>query len=394
MGTLWSWTILLGVSATGIRPVTIPKLALFWFLTVVFLLTLRSITRMWARRQSWYVQNAVIVGPPVETAAIARRLIRHPEYRINLLACIDTGSEFDADEVGEEISHMIGSVPMIRGEVDLAELMSCLDVHRVIFTPGAKETSDESEGLCELAELDVQIDLVPRWSDVVGRRLDFHELEGMPLLSVPRTIIRRSDVFRKRLFDIVASAVALVALAPVFLACWLAIKLNSPGPVLFRQRRVGRNDCPFEVLKFRSMYQDAEARKHAIAELNFHGGGNATGMFKVREDPRVTSVGRWLRRLSLDELPQLINVLKGDMSLVGPRPLIEIEDRQVEGRFRRRLLSAPGLTGLWQVHGRSDIPFEEMISLDYMYVTNWSLWGDVKLMLRTVNAVTRGRGAY
>ena len=131
-----------------------------------------------------------------------------------------------------------------------------------------------------------------------------------------------------------------------------------------------------------------------MAALNLHGGGTETGMFKIRLDPRVTPVGSFLRRYSLDELPQLFNILRGEMSLVGPRPLIETEDRQVEGRFRRRLGITPGLTGLWQVHGRSEIPFQEMVTLDYLYVTNWSLWGDIKLLMRTVSAVVRGRGAY
>jgi lipopolysaccharide/colanic/teichoic acid biosynthesis glycosyltransferase len=180
----------------------------------------------------------------------------------------------------------------------------------------------------------------------------------------------------------------------VLAACALAIKLDSPGPVLFRQRRVGRNDKPFEVFKFRSMCNGADAQKQAVAALNLHGGGTDTGMFKIRADPRITRVGAFLRRYSLDELPQLFNIVRGEMSLVGPRPLIETEDRQVEGRFRRRLGITPGLTGLWQAHGRSDIPFEEMVSLDYLYVTNWSLWGDVKLLMRTVSAVLRGRGAY
>jgi exopolysaccharide biosynthesis polyprenyl glycosylphosphotransferase len=224
--------------------------------------------------------------------------------------------------------------------------------------------------------------------------MDMHELEGMPLLTVPRTVTRRSDMLMKRTFDLVVSACGLVVLAPLIAICAVAIKLDTRGPVFFRQRRVGRNDCRFEVLKFRSMEVGADARKDEVAELNFHGGGNLQGMFKVREDPRVTRVGRLLRRTSLDELPQLINVLKGEMSLVGPRPLIETEDRQVEGRFRRRLTSAPGLTGPWQIHGRSEIPFDEMINLDYLYVTNWSLWGDVKLLLRTVAVVFRGRGAY
>jgi exopolysaccharide biosynthesis polyprenyl glycosylphosphotransferase len=298
------------------------------------------------------------------------------------------------DAAERKLARMVGTMPVIRGDVDLPELIDQLDIDRVMFASGAREVREDAETLCALGDLEVHVDLIPSWCDFVGRRLDYHELEGMPLLSVPRTNIRRSDQLRKRLFDVVASAAALTVLSPVFLACALLIKLDSRGPILFRQRRVGRGDRRFEVLKFRSMYVDAEERKDLIAQLNFHGGGNTQGMFKVREDPRVTRVGRWLRRTSLDELPQLINVLKGDMSLVGPRPLIENEDRQVEGRFRQRLASSPGLTGPWQIHGRSEIPFEEMINLDYLYVMNWSLWGDVKLMLRTVHAIVRGQGAY
>jgi exopolysaccharide biosynthesis polyprenyl glycosylphosphotransferase len=395
MATVWSWTILLGISLTGIRPVTIPKLALFWGLTILLLLVLRAMTRAYARRQPWYVQNAVIVGPPLQAATVIRRVLRHPEYRINVIALVDTGPGTAIDERTQgEIARMVGSVPMIRGEVELTELIDELQIDRVMFVPGAKETRDGAEDLCNLSEREVQVDLIPSWSDAVGRRLDYDELEGLPLLSVPRTTIRRSDQLRKRIFDVAASAAALALLFPVLLLLAILIKLDSPGPVLFRQRRVGRGDCCFELLKFRSMNVDAEEHKRKIGDLNLHGGGTVNGMFKVREDPRVTRVGRWLRRSSLDELPQLVNVIKGDMSLVGPRPLIEHEDRQVEGRFRRRLTSSPGLTGPWQIHGRSEIPFEEMINLDYLYVTNWSMWGDVKLMLRTVHAVIRGHGAY
>ena len=394
MATLWSWIILLGISATGIRHVTIPKLALFWALTIALLLLLRSAARAMARRQSWYVHSALIVGPAVQTAAVARRISRHPEYAINIVACVDTASEPTIDPGTERmLGRMLGDVPMIRGDAELTELIDQLDIDRLIFTSSAEETRD-ADALGVLADRDIQIDLIPSWSDVVGRRLDYHELEGLPLLTLPRTVIKRSDQLRKRAFDLVASAAALVVLSPVFLVCAVMIKLDSRGPVLFRQRRVGRDDERFEVLKFRSMYVDAEARKTAVASMNFHGGGNENGMFKIKDDPRVTRVGRLLRRTSLDELPQLINVLKGDMSLVGPRPLIENEDRQVEGRYRRRLSSSPGLTGPWQIHGRSEIPFEEMINLDYLYVTNWTLWGDVKLMLRTVNAIARGHGAY
>lgn len=394
MTTLWSWAILIAISTTGVRHVTIPKLTLFWGLTIVLLLLLRSATRYWARRQAWYLQKALVVGPRLQTATVVRRVLRHPEYRINIVACVDTGPDIPLEEgTQRKIGRLIGSVPMIRGEANVPELIEAFGVDRVMFAPGAKEIRPGNQALCELAELDVQIDLIPSWSDVVGRRLDVNELEGMPLMTVPRTVFRRSDQFRKRTLDVVTSGFALVFLAPVFLVCAVAIKLDSAGPVMFRQRRVGRGDRRFELLKFRSMYFDAEARKREVAALNLHG-GTGHGMFKIREDPRITRVGRWLRRFSLDELPQLVNVLTGDMSLVGPRPLIEHEDRQVEGRFRRRLTSSPGLTGPWQIHGRSEIPFEEMINLDYLYVTNWSLWGDVKLILRTLQAVVRGQGAY
>jgi lipopolysaccharide/colanic/teichoic acid biosynthesis glycosyltransferase len=216
----------------------------------------------------------------------------------------------------------------------------------------------------------------------------------MPLLTVPRSTMGGSALRLKRALDLIAGATAVVLLSPVLAGCAIAIKLDTPGPVLFRQRRVGRNDKPFEVLKFRSMSDGADEQKQAVANLNVHGGGTEAGMFKIPADPRITRVGAFLRRYSLDELPQLFNILRGEMSFVGPRPLIETEDRQVQGRFRRRLGLTPGLTGLWQVHGRSDIPFQEMVTLDYLYVTNWSLWGDVKLLMRTASAVLRGRGAY
>jgi lipopolysaccharide/colanic/teichoic acid biosynthesis glycosyltransferase len=180
----------------------------------------------------------------------------------------------------------------------------------------------------------------------------------------------------------------------VLIACAIAIKLDTPGPVFFRQRRVGKDERRFEVLKFRSMYVDAERRKAEVAALNLHGGGNERGMFKIRQDPRITPVGRFMRRTSLDELPQLVNVLRGEMSLVGPRPLIESEYEQITGRFRRRSAITPGLTGLWQVNGRSEVPFEEMISLDLLYAATWSLRRDLKLIARTVSAVLRGDGAY
>jgi lipopolysaccharide/colanic/teichoic acid biosynthesis glycosyltransferase len=184
------------------------------------------------------------------------------------------------------------------------------------------------------------------------------------------------------------SALALLLLSPALAAIALAVRLDMPGPVLFRQARAGRGGRTFEMLKFRTMALDAEARKAELAHLNKHRESDPR-MFKVPNDPRVTRVGRFLRRYSLDELPQLWNVLRGDMSLVGPRPLILEEHRHVEGWRERRLDLKPGITGLWQVLGRDGIPFGEMVELDYRYVTTWSLLNDFKLLLRTVPLVVR-----
>jgi exopolysaccharide biosynthesis polyprenyl glycosylphosphotransferase len=391
MATLWSWSILLALSAVRPDHVPVSKMAVFWALTLILPLALRSVTRAFAKRQVWYLQNALIIGPVDQARAILEKILRHAEWGINVVACIEgPGAKLGP---GRD-NRVLDLVPVLGGDPDIVELVERLDVDRVMLTPALSESRGRVEVVCELSELGIHVDLVPSWSDVVGTRFEVNEMEGMPLLTMPRPRLQRSARRLKRALDLAVGTVALVVLAPVIVACALAIKLDSPGPVFFRQRRVGRDDRPFRVFKFRSMYVDADSRKDDVARLNFHGGGNDSGMFKIREDPRITRVGRFLRRYSLDELPQLFNILRGEMSFVGPRPLIETEDRQIEGRFRRRLALTPGLTGLWQAHGRSDIPFEQMVNLDYLYVTNWSLWGDVKLVMRTVSAVLRGSGAY
>jgi lipopolysaccharide/colanic/teichoic acid biosynthesis glycosyltransferase len=167
----------------------------------------------------------------------------------------------------------------------------------------------------------------------------------------------------------------------------VAIKVTSAGPVLFRQTRVGRDGHPFEMLKFRTMHDGADARKAELSELN-----EADGLFKIANDPRVTPIGRVLRRTALDELPQLFNVLRGQMSLVGPRPLVVDEDQRIQGWYRRRLSLTPGMTGDWQVFGAARIPLREMATIDYLYVSNWSLWSDVKILLRTIPFVVARRG--
>ena len=195
----------------------------------------------------------------------------------------------------------------------------------------------------------------------------------------------------KRSLDVIGSGAGLLLLSPVFLLCAAAIRIESPGSVLFRQRRVGRGGETFEMLKFRSMFQDAEQRLAALKEQNEMAGGV---IFKMREDPRITRVGKFIRRASIDELPQLWNVFRGDMSLVGPRPPLPSEVAEYDLQDRRRLHVKPGITCIWQVSGRSDIPFEQQVELDVDYIYTQSLATDIKLLLQTVPAVVLGRGAY
>ena len=239
----------------------------------------------------------------------------------------------------------------------------------------------------------VQVDIVPRLFEVVGSRAAVYSLEGTPLLGLTPPVLGASHRIAKRAMDISGAIFGLVVLSPLFLATAIAIRMNGEGPIFFRQIRIGRGQKPFTIIKFRTMVPDAEERKAEVAHLNAHFGLGDARMFKIPDDPRQTQVGRFLRKYSIDEFPQLWNVLCGQMSLVGPRPLIPHEHQFVNDWGLRRLDLTPGLTGLWQVCGRSEVTFSQMLVLDYLYVTNWSLWGDIKLILRTVPALmgkTRG----
>jgi exopolysaccharide biosynthesis polyprenyl glycosylphosphotransferase len=230
--------------------------------------------------------------------------------------------------------------------------------------------------------------VVPRLHEVIGRRVEIDEVEGMTMLGM-RTIGRsRTSLRLKRGIDIAGAGLGLLLIAPLMAAIAIAVKLTSRGPVLYRQERTGRGDRPFRMLKFRTMVEGADSLKTALLHLN-----EADGvMFKIADDPRITRFGRLLRRTSLDELPQLWNVLRGEMSLVGPRPLVPNEDDHCIGWHRTRLELTPGLTGPWQVAGRSKVPFEEMVKMDYLYVAEWSLWNDIRLLLRTLPVVVFAKG--
>jgi lipopolysaccharide/colanic/teichoic acid biosynthesis glycosyltransferase len=219
-----------------------------------------------------------------------------------------------------------------------------------------------------------------------------HSVEGIPLVGLPQLGLSNSSRFLNRSRDLIAGGAAIVVLSPLLLALAVAVKATSRGPVFFRQVRMGAGDRTFRIFKFRTMVVDADERKAEVAHLNKHlQDGGDSRMFKIPDDPRTTRLGRSLRALSLDELPQLLNVVRGDMSLVGPRPLILEEDEYVESWGRTRLDLKPGITGPWQTLGRTNIPFDEMVNLDYLYVTDWSLTNDVRLLLRTIPAVVRTR---
>lgn len=242
----------------------------------------------------------------------------------------------------------------------------------------------------ELASRNIGLIMAPALTDIAGPRIHTQQVAGLPLIHVTTPTLEGGQRVAKRLFDLFVAGLLLLIASPLMAAVALLVKLDSPGPVLFRQERVGIEGKHFFMLKFRSMITDAEAR---LAELVKNNEGSGP-LFKMKNDPRVTRVGRFLRRFSLDELPQLINVLSGSMSLVGPRPPLPREVEAYESDVRRRLLVKPGLTGLWQVSGRSNLSWQDSVRLDLYYVENWSLAGDLVIILRTVRAVFRSTGAY
>lgn len=278
-------------------------------------------------------------------------------------------------------------VPVV-GTVDMLGLaIAEHDIDRVIVAPDGPDSDEVLDVIRLVKSLGVHVSLLPRLFEVVGSSVEFDDVDGVMLLGVRRYGLTRSSEALKRSVDIAGSIVCLVLVAPLLALIAIAIKLSSPGPVFFRQPRIGRAGREFVMLKFRTMVVGADALQAELALAN-----EADGLFKIADDPRLTSAGRFLRRTALDELPQLINVLRAEMSLVGPRPLVPHEDRRVEGWQRRRLLVTPGMTGLWQVFGSSRVPLQEMVKIDYLYGANWSLWLDLKILLRTIPYAVGRRG--
>jgi exopolysaccharide biosynthesis polyprenyl glycosylphosphotransferase len=339
------------------------ELLALWGLTFCLMLVARWLARHVARVAA-PPERCLVVGDEVAMEAIESRL--HLGRNVNAI--------------------LVGHHPL-RADYDDAQWAKRLerrlhddDVHRVIVAPAVSDSDVVLDVVRVVKNLGVKVSLLPRLFEVVGSSVVFDDIAGITVLGIRRFGLSRSSALIKRAMDLLGAAIGLIAVAPIMAAIALAIKLDSRGPVFFRQTRMGRDGRPFEMLKFRSMVRDADAmRPDLVARA-----GNANELFKLASDPRLTRVGRALRHASLDELPQLFNVLRGDMSLVGPRPLILTEDALVQGWQRRRLQLWPGMTGPWQILGSTRVPLNEMAKMDYLYIANWSLFSDVKIILRTV----------
>ena len=272
----------------------------------------------------------------------------------------------------------------------LAERLRLLRPDEVILTEG---DFDEAEVL-ELVEIahraGVKVRVAPKTTELLIERGEYVPGQGMPLFELRPPVLAGADWAVKRTFDLLVSAVVLLAGLPLWLLIAAAIKLDSRGPVLYRDRRIGVGEREFGMLKFRTMVRDADVRQQELEERNEAAGA----LFKIRRDPRVTRVGRLLRRLSIDEMPQVLNVLRGEMSLVGPRPLPVRDYAKLEPWHRKRYLVLPGITGLWQISGRSNLTFDDLVRLDFYYIENWSIWLDISILIKTPAAIVSGRGAY
>jgi exopolysaccharide biosynthesis polyprenyl glycosylphosphotransferase len=385
MVTLGSWLFFAGARATGLADPDLSKVFGFWIAAIGLVTVSRIVARALCRGRPAYLQNAVIVGTGEVGRSVARKIHNHPEYGINVVGFVETDATLRND------SQTLGDARVIGEPAQLPVLIPVLDIERVVVALPTDSHEELANLVRPIQDLDVQIDVVPQLFELLGPGVELHTVEGIPLLGLPRARLGPSSMLLKRSTDLILGGLALASLSPLFVLIAIAIKLDSAGPVFFRQIRMGAGDRTFRIFKFRSMIADAEEFKDALAELNRHarGAGDAR-MFKIDGDPRVTRVGRLLRRYALDELPQLLNVIRGEMSLVGPRPLILNEDQYVNDWGRKRLALKPGMTGLWQVLGSSSIPFDEMVKLDYLYVTSWSLSGDLRLVLRTLPIMLRG----
>ena len=376
--TLGAWGFFIACWSTGVADPNPQRVVSFWAFAIALVALARSFARGWCRRSAAYQQNTIIVGAGHVGQLVARKLMKHPEYGINLVGFVDESPR----ERRGDLEHLA----LLGSPNQLAQLVELLDVERVVIAFSNEADESTMQTVRTLRDLDVQVDIVPRLFEVVGPRADIHTVEGLPLIGVPPTRMPRSSLLIKRTVDVIGAGVGLILTAPLFALIALMIKRDSPGPVFFRQTRLGLDMREFTALKFRTMQVDVDQsvhREYIKATMTSDATLGANGLYKLDRADAVTRVGTWLRKTSLDELPQLINVLRGDMSLVGPRPCIPYETENFAPHQFARFGVPAGVTGLWQVTARASSTFGEALEMDVAYARGWSLGLDLRLLCRT-----------
>ncbi len=356
-----------------------PEIVAFVAVAFVLALAFRVLVRKLALKL-FGAERVLFVGSGQTTPILVRQMLRQPRYGLEPVAALTRPEN-------ERWPLPLAQASAL-ADVDPAAYIIEKEIERVIVSAEGTDDASLLELISVCRRLGVKVSALPSLASMMGPAATVDHLEGITLIGINTPSLARSNRIFKRAMDVFGASVLLLVSAPLWIAAAMAIKLESRGPVLFRQSRIGRGGRPFRVIKFRTMVADAESRRVELLAQS-----RQEQWLDLEHDPRVTRVGRVLRMTSMDELPQLWNVLRGDMSLVGPRPLIAEEDKHVNGWVRDRLDLTPGITGVWQVMGRTQIPFEQMIMLDYLYVANWSVWTDIKLMLQTVPVVLMRRGA-
>ncbi len=386
--TIGTWILFIGVRAVGIAHPTLGKAVVFWGTAILAIEVARAVARALSRRSPMYFQNTLILGAGDIGQRVARKLLRHPEYGIRLVGFIDGQPKPRHDDLMD--------IPLLGGPDEILELVLTHSVERVVIA-FSNDTADETlAAVRALNDADVQIDIVPRLFELVSSSVKIDTLEGLPLIELPPVRLPRSAKMMKRTVDIVGASILMLLTAPLFVVAAIAIKLDSPGPAFFRQTRLGKGQVPFTLHKFRTMQVNVDTEEHRnyIAKtMNADLAANGNGLYKLSRGDAVTRVGKILRKTSLDELPQLFNVLRGEMSLVGPRPCIPYEREYFKPHHFDRFLVPAGITGLWQVTARAHSTFGEALDMDVAYARGWSLGLDLRLLCRTPLAVFGGKGA-
>ncbi len=378
------WLAFVAAYITGAAAPDFGKWVIFWALAIVLIALARSVARMTVKRRGDLVQRALIVGTDPNAQVAARKLVQHPEYGISLVGFVDGAPSRVRDE--------LSGVPVVGGVEELPALVEELAIDRVVFGFSGATERQMLRLVRHLQTLGLQVDVIPRLFEALGPSANVTSIEAMQLVSLPPPRMSRDALVLKRAFDVVAAALLLLLTAPLFAAIAAWIKLDSPGPVLFRQTRLGLHQRPFTALKFRTMrsYTSTDAHRDYVRRtMTAEATPEEGGLYKLERPEAVTHAGRFLRKTSLDELPQLWNVLRGDMSLVGPRPCIPYETELYEEHHFERFAVPAGLTGLWQVTARARSPFVEALELDVLYARSWSFWGDILLLLKTPVQVLR-----